>query len=128
MGIVACIEWFYPHLLIDLDFNPNQVHNTLMINMAIQFLAIAAIFQLAESIRIPLFGALRALKTTKFTLFTSFIGFWCIGILCGTIFQHYFDIGAHSYWWWLSLGAIFNALLLYWRYRTKMRMMLRLSA
>ncbi len=117
--IVAWMEWFYPKILIGLDFNLNQIHNTAMINMAIHTLAIAAFFQLAESIRISLFGALRALKETKFTLFTSFIGFWCVGILGGYVLDHYFEIGTYSYWYALALGAFFNALLLYWRYRIK---------
>lgn len=117
--IVVCLEWFYPHVLIALDFNPNQIHNAIMINMSIKFLAVAAIFQLVESVRIPLFGALRALKETNFTLFTSFIGFWCIGIPSGNFFHKYLGVGVYGYWLGLALGAVINALLLYWRYRKK---------
>jgi len=115
--IAACLEWFFPSILIKLDFNPNQIHNLEMFHVATKFLAIAAIFQLVESARLTLFGALRALKDTQFTLLTSFIAFWCIAIPFGYVFSNYINFGVYGYWWALSISAFFNTVLLYWRYR-----------
>lgn len=116
--IVALTFWLIPHKLIALDFNNSKV-NSEMITMAIKLFSVVAIFQLIESIRIALFGALRALKDTKFTLLSSLIGFWGVGIGIGYVFYHYLKIGPNSYWWALSLGAALNAVLLLWRYRRK---------
>ncbi len=119
--VAACLEWFFPNVLIKFDFNPNQLHNKAMFHVAVGFLAIAAVFQLMESVRLTLFGALRALKDTRFTLLISFIAFWCIAIPFGYVFSNYLNFGIYGYWWALAMSAFFNTVLMYWRYRNKMK-------
>lgn len=118
--IVASVYLVLPHQLIALDFNTKKV-NPNMMDLTIKLFSVAAVFQIIESIRISLFGALRALKETKFTLISSIVGFWGAGIGMGYIFYHVLKFGPSSYWWALSLGAIFNVALLSWRFRYKMR-------
>lgn len=110
--LVALTFWLIPHKLIALDFSHTKV-NPQMIDITIKLFSVAAIFQLIESIRISLFGALRALKNTKFTLLSSLIGCWGGGITMGYTFYHTLKIGPSSYWLVLSLGAVINAILLF---------------
>lgn len=119
---VAIIEWLFPHWLIQLDFNPTRLHDPAMVQMTVSFLAIAAFFQLCESLRLTLFGALRALKDTHFTLFSSFIAFWGVAIPLGYLLANVFSMGAYGYWWALSISGIPNILLLFWRYNSTMKL------
>ncbi len=106
-------EWF---IAVDLDIaNPK---NLLLINCAKQFFMACAIFQLCEAARISLFGSLRALKDTRFTLVTSFIGFWLIGLPVG-YFLSYIGLQSSGLWWGMAVGAAVSVILLSVRYKKK---------
>lgn len=115
--MMAVLEWFAPMTLIRLDFNPMQMTQGGIIDLAIVFFAIAAWFQLGESVRIALFGALRALKDTQFPVLSSLIAFWGVAIPLGYVFAQWGAMGAMGYWVALALSTLPNMALLYWRYR-----------
>ena len=83
MLVVAIFYWSVPNTLISIDFNVLDLNNLELVQIATQLLAISAVFQFFESIRISLFGALRAVKDTRFTLFISIISFWGIALPVG---------------------------------------------
>jgi MATE family multidrug resistance protein len=68
-----------------------------------------------------LFGVLRALKDTHFTLLSSILGFWCIALPLGYAFATYFKFGGAGLWWGMVVGAVFSVLLLSWRFAVKIR-------
>lgn len=120
MVVIALFYWTIPKLLISVDFdihNPNYFET---VTLATSFFYIAALFQIIESIRIALFGVLRALKDTKFTLLTSIISFWLIALPFGYTLAKYFSIGGAGLWWGMCFGAGVNVLLLGYRYKSKM--------
>lgn len=117
---VAICYWVFPHVIIGFDLDLSHPNNQQVITYATQFLAIAAIFQLLESIRITLFGSLRALKETHFTLLTSIISFWLIALPVG-YFLAKTSLGAIGLWYGLILGASCSAILLRWRYKIKIK-------
>ena len=69
MLVVALFYWCAPRQLMSLDINIHSEQNQSLIICAIPFFAIAAVFQVFEAVRITLFGALRAMKDTRFTLY-----------------------------------------------------------
>lgn len=117
----ALIYWFCPKLLISIDFDIHAPENQEILNFAIQLLAVSAVFQIFESIRIALFGALRALKDTRYTLVISVISFWGIALPTGYFLSISLQWGGTGLWWGMSLGAIISVLLLYWRFNSKLR-------
>lgn len=119
MVVIALIYWIVPQYLIEIDLNLTDPNNKKIIDYAIQFFFIAAIFQLLESIRIALFGALRALKDTHFTLLVSIFGFWCMALPIGLLLSHYFKLGGIGLWWGMVIGAASGVLLLYCRLKYK---------
>ena len=120
MAVAALFFWFYPSMLISFDFDVNQSKNQEIVHFAIQFLAVCAIFQFFEACRITFFGALRAVKDTRFTLFISIISFWLIALPVGYFFVSYLNMGEVGLWWGMVLGGIFSVILLAWRYHYKM--------
>lgn len=119
---IAIIYWTRPLLLIGAAFDVNNPDNLSIVNQIKIFLAIAAIFQIVESARIALFGVLRALKDTRFTLLTSFISFWCIALPAGYLFAIKFHFGGDGYWWAMIIGASASVILLYRRFQLKIRL------
>ncbi len=124
MLIVAFFYWLVPEKLIAVDFNLSDPNYAATINIAKQFLFIAAFFQNFEAIRIALFGALRGLKDTRFTLFVSIISFWCIALPVGYVLSTWLKIGGNGFWVGMVIGVLFSVVVLYRRFRWKIGMLL----
>lgn len=121
MGCIAIIYWTIPRLLISVDFNLDNPENAQTIKLAIDFFFIAAFFQIFECIRITLFGALRALKDTHFTLVTSIISFWLVALPLGYWLATSYHLNGNGIWYGMVVGAVFSVVLLQWRLEHKMR-------
>jgi len=121
MSLIAITYWSFPYALIAIDFNVHLAENEETVYFAKQFLFIAAFFQLFESARVMLFGALRSLKDTRFTLLVSILSFWCIALPLGYMFAHYIQLGGAGFWWGMVIGASCSAPVLYSRFRLKMK-------
>ena len=121
MIIIAVFYWTIPTTLISIDFDIHDANNLELIQLATQLLAISAVFQLVEAIRIAFFGALRALKDTRFTLFISVISFWGIAFPVGYLFSVRIGLGGAGLWWGMVVGASFSVLLLFCRFKYKIK-------
>lgn len=120
MGIVAIFYWFFPSLLISVDFDIRDPKNIGVIRDVEKLLAICALFQIFEAMRIALFGALRALKDTQFALMTSAVGFWFIALPLGYLLATYFHFSGAGLWWGMVIGVACSVGLLWFRFRRKM--------
>ena len=119
MSLCALIDWFYPSFLISIDFNVNAPENAQIVAYTKQLFTVSAFFQLFEGTRITLFGALRALKDTQFTLISSIISFWGLALPIGYVLATNFQLGGSGLWWGMTLGAGFSMSLLWWRFTIK---------
>jgi MATE family multidrug resistance protein len=121
MGIIAIFYLTIPKILISVDFDVHNSNYFEIVDLAVKFLFIAAFFQIFESVRIALFGALRALKDTHFMLLISIISFWCIALPIGYLLATYFKFGGMGLWCGMVIGAGFSAHVLWWRFISKMK-------
>lgn len=121
MIIVAQLYWFFPQALISVDLSINNALNLETIRYATLFLFICAFFQILESVRLALFGALRALKDTRFTLITSIICFWCISLPVGYLFSIPLGFGGQGFWWAMVAGAFCGVILLIRRFNVMIK-------
>ncbi|MFI4918099.1 MAG: MATE family efflux transporter [Legionellales bacterium] len=121
MSIAALFFWFFPTLIISTDFDVKQSKNAEIIQFATSFLSICALFQIFEAMRIAFFGALRALKDTRFTLFISILSFWGIALPLGYSLATHFNFGGVGLWWGMLLGALLSVPLLAWRFNFKIQ-------
>jgi MATE family multidrug resistance protein len=113
------IYWLWPSLLISVDFDVSSPENALIVSYTKQLFAVSAVFQLLEASRITLFGALRALKDTNFTLVSSIISFWGIALPVGYLLATRFNFGGSGLWSGMAIGAGFSMSLLLWRFNLK---------
>jgi MATE family multidrug resistance protein len=121
MGVVALCYWFLPTWLMALDLDVHAPQNADVIAYTKRFFAIGALFQLLEAIRIVFFGALRSLKDTRYTLITSIICFWCIGLPVGYLLAMPLHWGSTGLWWGMVFGTTCSVASLLKRFRYKMR-------
>lgn len=119
MSLFACIDWFYPDCLIAIDLDLTDPHNLPLITLIKQILIVSALVQIFEAIRLSLFGALRALKDTRFTLISSVLCFWGIALPVGYFLATSCQYGGPGLWWGMVFGAIISALLLFMRFQHK---------
>lgn len=121
MSLVALCYWFLPQKLIGIDFRIDDPANAEIVAQATQFLAICALFQLLESIRITLFGALRGLKDSRWTLLASVMSFWCIAFPVGYAWAIKLHFGGKGLWWGMVLGAACSVMVLFFRFQYKIK-------
>ena len=121
MMMVAIAYFFFPEKLISIDINTHEPENSNLIYHAKQFLMIGALFQIVEAIRISLFGALRGLKDTHFTLLISILSFWGISLPVGYLLATYFHFAGVGLWWGMVLGSTIGIILLSYRLKSKIQ-------
>jgi multidrug resistance protein, MATE family len=115
MLIVALCYWFLPQWLIAVDLNLHKAENQTVIYLAKHFLALAAVFEIVEGMRFALFGALRGLGETRFSMLVSLFTFWCVAFPLGYFLAIHRHWGGDGMWWSMSLGATIGTILLIWR-------------
>lgn len=118
--IFSILDWFFPKWLISLDFNIDDVNHVYMIHHASKFLLMAGIFQILEAIRVALFGALRALKETKFTLKSSFVTFVLIALPLGLILESLANLQGLGIWAGLIISTLLSIVWLFSHYKKRM--------
>ncbi len=121
MVLVAMGYWFCPESFIALDLDMTAEKNATIIVYTKQFLAVCAVFEILEAMRFVLFGALRGLKDTRFTLFASIISFWGISLPLGYFFAMHLHMRGLGLWYGIVIGAVVGSLLLLFRFRYKMQ-------
>jgi multidrug resistance protein, MATE family len=116
--LVALLYWRLPNTLIGIDFKINDPNNAVIIQLAKEFLIMAALVQVVEAVRFVFFGSLRGLKDTKFSLLNSILIFWIVAFPLAYL-AIFFDFAGLAIWWATLLGEIIGIPLLIWRYHRK---------
>lgn len=83
-----------------------------VIELAVQFLIFAALFQLSDAIQAPVQGALRGYKDVNITFIMALISYWVIGLPVGYLLATFTDFGPFGYWIGLIAGLTAGAITL----------------
>ena len=115
MALMALLIWLFPRELITI-FLDDTPENARVIALGVSFLAIAAIFQIADGAQVVGAGMLRGLHDTRVPMIFTFIGYWAIGIGVGAwlAFRHGWQ--GQGIWTGLAVGLIIVAVLMIWRW------------
>ncbi len=117
MILVALAHWLLPETIIGIDLDVHDPLNEEVVAFAIGFLMLSGLFQLFDSARLVVSGALRGLKDSQYPMWVSLITFWFIGLPIGYVLAFYLDWGGMGLWAGLiaavalSLGLQFRRLM-----------------
>ncbi|HEX6072982.1 MAG TPA: MATE family efflux transporter [Sphingomicrobium sp.] len=115
MGLMALVMWSIPRELITI-FLDDTPANAPVIGLAVSFLVIAAIFQIADGAQVVAAGMLRGLHDTRVPMIFTFVGYWGIGIGVGAWLAFARGWRGQGIWTGLAVGLAIVAVLMMWRW------------
>jgi MATE family, multidrug efflux pump len=101
----AAAFWFLGGAVVDIFLDPARPTNRVAIDLAVSFLAIAALLQFADGAYRIALGALRGLKDTRGPMLISLAGYWGLGITSAALFGVYLGFGGQAIWISLAAGV-----------------------
>jgi len=122
MGVAALLMWLAPKALIGLFIDTRQAENNEVVELAIRFLAFAALFQIADGAQAVASGMLRGLHDTRAPMLLAAIGYWLLGMPIGTFLAFVADLKGIGIWIGLATGLSIVAVLLTWRWRKRSKL------
>ncbi len=105
-----------PKMYVDMDDAKNLADNTEVITIAAKLLIAAAIFQLIDSVKVMVLGALRGLQDVKIPTLITFISYWVIGFPISYYLGKQEAYASFGIWLGLLVGLTSAAILLYIRF------------
>lgn len=108
----AAAFWFLGGAIVDVFLDAARPENKTAIDLAVSFLAIAALFQFADGTGRIALGALRGLKDTRGPMLISLAGYWGLGLTSAAVFGVYLDFGGQAIWISLAVAVSVVAALL----------------
>jgi MATE family multidrug resistance protein len=121
MAATAIVMWIFPRPLIALFVDVSAPGGAAVMDFAVTFLAVAAIFQIVDGAQVAGAGMLRGLHDTTVPMMIALFGYWGIGIGVGAWLAFRADWGGVGIWTGLAtgLGIVAVLMLIRWlmRYR-----------
>ena len=108
-GLITCcsafILWQFGHTIANW-----YTHETVVVDIATQLLALAALFQIVDGLQVGAVGALRGFKDTTFPMLIAVFCYWVIGMGTALWFGVFGDMGPAGLWLGLVTGLFFAAI------------------
>lgn len=123
MALMALVIWSIPRELMTI-FLEDTPENARVISLGVSFLAIAAIFQVADGAQVVGAGMLRGLHDTRVPMIFTFIGYWAIGIGVGAWLAFRQGWQGQGIWTGLAVGLIIVSVLMIWRWTRREKLAL----
>ena len=122
MALTASAIWLSPKLLISAYVDVTDPDNARVVTLAMQYLVLAAIFQLVDGAQAVGAGVLRGLQDTRVPMIIAGLGYWVAGF--GTAIALGFGLGWQGVgiWTGLAVGLLFVSVLLLWRWHMRARL------
>lgn len=121
MTMMAILMWSIPRQLVGFFLEPTAA-NAPVIDLAVQFLGVAAAFQIFDGAQVVGAGMLRGLQDTRWPMVFAVFGYWAIGIGVGAFLAfrlHWQGVGV---WTGLASGLATVSLLMLWRWTWRERL------
>jgi len=119
MALPAGLMLLAPRLVVGLYVDPAAPQNAAMVGFAVQFLAIAAAFQLFDGIQAVMAGALRGLQDTRVPMLMALTGYWLIGFSTSVWLGLFTPLAGFGVWIGLAVGLVVVAALLIRRWQVR---------
>jgi multidrug resistance protein, MATE family len=116
MAVTGIVFWLVPEALVGLFLDPLAQHNQRPFALAVTYLSIAALFQLADGAQVVSAAALRGLSDTSAPMVVAILGYWGIGVPIAYICGFTLGMGGSGVWAGLAGGLFAVALTLVTRF------------
>lgn len=121
MGLMGLVLWFAPTAILGLYLDLNDPANAPVIALGVQFLRLAALFQLFDALQVTSQGALRGLKDTRTPMLIGFACYWGVGLGSAVLLAFGLGWREMGLWCGLILGLMAAAIALntrfHWHFR-----------
>ena len=119
MALPAALMILTPRLVLQLYIDPAAAKNAVMAGYAVQFLAVAAAFQLFDGMQAVLAGALRGLQDTRVPMLLALTGYWLVGFGTSVALGFFTPLAGLGVWLGLAVGLVVVSLLLLHRWQAR---------
>lgn len=120
---VSCLAFlFFGRPVVSLFLNPAVEANANAVGLAVSFLAIAGIFQLADGAQVTAAHALRGLSDTKIPMLLAILGYWLVGLPTSYVLGIVLNWRGVGIWTGLAVGLTFVAVVLVTRFALRERL------
>ena len=111
-----------PRLILSAYVDVTAPAHAVMVALAVQYLAIAAAFQLFDGVQAVAAGALRGLQDTSVPMAVAIFGYWLPGFGTAAYLGLATPLGGVGVWIGLAVGLVVVAALLLWRWSARERL------
>ena len=122
MTLAAATIWAIPRDLAGIFLDSSNPANGPVLDLAVKFLAIAAIFQIADGAQVVGAAMLRGLQDTRVPMVYAGIGYWLVGLGGGALLAFWVGWQGEGVWTGLALGLAMVAVLMLWRWSRRGRL------
>ncbi len=107
-----------PAPLVGAFLAPDDPERGLIIGIGVSLLAVAALFQFADSAQVMALGLLRGVHDTKVPMIIAAVAYWPLGLSAGYLLGFTYGYGAVGVWMGLVVGLAVAGVLMMYRFWT----------
>ena len=104
MSLTALLFALAPRTIVGFYLDPGDPGNARVVDHAVSFLRLAAVFQLFDGLQVTALGALRGLKDTRAPMLITLVSYWFVGLGAGVWLAFGRGLEGVGLWWGLVLG------------------------
>lgn len=124
VGSAALAMLLMPRTILSLYVDPWAPENAAMVGFAVQYMVVAAAFQLFDGAQAVAAGALRGLQDTRVPMLIALVGYWLVGMGTSLWLGFRTPLQGVGVWLGLAAGLVVVALALTWRWHRRDRLRL----
>ena len=119
MSVSALAIWLFPRELAGLFLEATDPNSRRVLDLAVSFLAVAALFQLFDGAQVVGAAMLRGLHDTRVPMLIALFGYWVVGLGSGYLLAFQGGWRGVGIWVGLALGLAAVAVLMVWRWTAR---------
>lgn len=122
MSLTATAMIAVPYPLLSIYVDPHAAKNAALVGFALQYLGLAAAFQLVDGVQAVAAGALRGLQDTRIPMWIAIFSYWVPGFGAAVGLGFFTPLEGIGVWIGLASGLSCAAVLLTWRWTLRERL------